>query len=93
MYRVSTGKILLVVFVVTFLGKELKLIFYECVVRWIEGDAIDLPFDDCEFDAITMGYGLRNVVDRLRAMKEMYRVLKPGLCFFVVYLIFSQGFF
>lgn len=37
-----------------------------------------MPFDDCEFDAVTMGYGLRNVVDRLRAMKEMYRVLKPG---------------
>ncbi|CAA0235861.1 UbiE/COQ5 methyltransferase [Arabidopsis suecica] len=50
---------------------------YKCI-EWIEGDAIDLPFDDCEFDAVTMGYGLRNVVDRLRAMKEMYRVLKPG---------------
>ncbi|KAF3571569.1 hypothetical protein F2Q69_00061230 [Brassica cretica] len=47
-------------------------------VRWIGGDATDLPFDDCEFDAITMGYGLRNVVDRDRAMREMYRVLKPG---------------
>lgn len=45
---------------------------------WIEGDATDLPFDDCEFDAITMGYGLRNVVDRDRAMREMCRVLKPG---------------
>jgi len=61
--------------------------------RWIEGDAIDLPFDDCEFDAVTMGYGLRNVVDRLRAMKEMYRVLKPGRCFVLVYLSFIQGFF
>lgn len=47
--------------------------------RWIEGDATDLPFDDCEFDAITMGYGLRNVVDRHRTMREMYRVLKPGI--------------
>ncbi|XP_018447421.2 2-phytyl-1,4-beta-naphthoquinone methyltransferase, chloroplastic [Raphanus sativus] len=50
---------------------------YKCI-EWIEGDATDLPFDDCEFDAITMGYGLRNVVDRRRAMREMYRVLKPG---------------
>ncbi|KAJ0247623.1 2-phytyl-1,4-beta-naphthoquinone methyltransferase [Hirschfeldia incana] len=50
---------------------------YKCI-EWIEGDATDLPFDDCEFDAITMGYGLRNVVDRDRAMREMYRVLKPG---------------
>lgn len=46
--------------------------------RWIEGDALDLPFDDCKFDAITMGYGLRNVIDRDRAMREMCRVLKPG---------------
>ncbi|ESQ34444.1 hypothetical protein EUTSA_v10008293mg [Eutrema salsugineum] len=50
---------------------------YKCI-EWIEGDATDLPFDDCKFDAITMGYGLRNVVDRHRAMREMYRVLKPG---------------
>ncbi|XP_010460123.1 PREDICTED: 2-phytyl-1,4-beta-naphthoquinone methyltransferase, chloroplastic [Camelina sativa] len=50
---------------------------YKCI-EWIEGDALDLPFGDCEFDAITMGYGLRNVVDRDRAMREMYRVLKPG---------------
>ncbi|VVA92275.1 unnamed protein product [Arabis nemorensis] len=50
---------------------------YKCI-EWIEGDALDLPFDDCKFDAITMGYGLRNVTDRDRAMREMYRVLKPG---------------
>ncbi|CAN8313053.1 unnamed protein product [Cochlearia groenlandica] len=50
---------------------------FNCI-DWIEGDALDLPFDDCEFDAITMGYGLRNVVDRHRSMKEIYRVLKPG---------------
>lgn len=46
--------------------------------RWVEGNALDLPFSDSYFDAITIGYGLRNVVDRLKAMEEMYRVLKPG---------------
>jgi demethylmenaquinone methyltransferase/2-methoxy-6-polyprenyl-1,4-benzoquinol methylase len=46
--------------------------------RWIEGDALDLPFTDCYFDAVTVGYGLRNVVDKLKAMREIYRVLKPG---------------
>ncbi|CAH2033715.1 unnamed protein product [Thlaspi arvense] len=50
---------------------------YKCI-EWIEGDATDLPFDDCKFDAITMGYGLRNIVDRDRGMREIYRVLKPG---------------
>lgn len=47
--------------------------------RWVEGDALELPFSDGYFDAITMGYGLRNVVDKERAMQEMFRVLKPGL--------------
>ncbi|KAL6351436.1 hypothetical protein AAG906_040790 [Vitis piasezkii] len=47
-------------------------------IEWIEGDAIELPFSDCSFDAITMGYGLRNVFDRCKAMQEMFRVLKPG---------------
>ena len=46
--------------------------------RWIEGDALDLPFADCYFDAVTVGYGLRNVVDKSKAMREIYRVLKPG---------------
>lgn len=57
-------------------------VFYLLIIilyRWIEGDALDLPFPDGYFDAITMGYGLRNVVDKQRAMKEMFRVLKRGL--------------
>ena len=47
--------------------------------RWVEGDALDLPFSNGYFDAITMGYGLRNVVDKHGAKQEMFRVLKPGL--------------
>ncbi|XP_031277052.1 2-phytyl-1,4-beta-naphthoquinone methyltransferase, chloroplastic-like [Pistacia vera] len=47
-------------------------------IEWVEGDALDLPFSDCFFDAITMGYGLRNVVDKHKAFEEMFRVLKPG---------------
>uniref|UniRef100_A0A453CE17 Methyltransferase type 11 domain-containing protein n=1 Tax=Aegilops tauschii subsp. strangulata TaxID=200361 RepID=A0A453CE17_AEGTS len=46
--------------------------------RWIEGDALDLPFTDHYFDAVTVGYGLRNVVDKPKAMQEILRVLKPG---------------
>lgn len=47
-------------------------------ITWIEGDALHLPFDANQFDAVTMGYGLRNVVDILGSLKEMHRVLKPG---------------
>ncbi len=47
-------------------------------ISWIEADALDLPFSDNYFDAATMGYGLRNVIDIPRALKELHRVLKPS---------------
>jgi demethylmenaquinone methyltransferase/2-methoxy-6-polyprenyl-1,4-benzoquinol methylase len=37
-----------------------------------------LPFDDAQFDAVTIAYGIRNVTDRLAALREFHRVLKPG---------------
>jgi demethylmenaquinone methyltransferase/2-methoxy-6-polyprenyl-1,4-benzoquinol methylase len=56
--------------------------------RWVEGDALALPFADNYFDAITMGYGLRNVVDKRKAMQEILRVLKPGSCFYLNFIIY-----
>ncbi|MEB3359943.1 MAG: bifunctional demethylmenaquinone methyltransferase/2-methoxy-6-polyprenyl-1,4-benzoquinol methylase UbiE [Synechococcales bacterium] len=47
-------------------------------ITWVEGDALDLPFADHQFDAATMGYGLRNVVDIPQSLGELHRVLKPG---------------
>ncbi|KAG8366088.1 hypothetical protein BUALT_Bualt17G0039500 [Buddleja alternifolia] len=47
-------------------------------VEWLEADATNLPFPDSYFDAATIGYGLRNIVDRKKALEEMVRVLKPG---------------
>ena len=41
-------------------------------------DALHLPFRDGTFDAITVGYGLRNVADPQAALREMRRVLAPG---------------
>lgn len=41
-------------------------------------DAMDLPFDDCTFDAVTISFGLRNVNDTALALAEMRRVTKPG---------------
>ena len=46
-------------------------------INWLEGDALVLPFADNYFDAATMGYGLRNVVDIPQALRELYRVIKP----------------
>ncbi|XP_023545819.1 2-phytyl-1,4-beta-naphthoquinone methyltransferase, chloroplastic isoform X1 [Cucurbita pepo subsp. pepo] len=48
-------------------------------IEWVEGDALNLPFSDGSVDAITMGYGLRNVLDKRKALEEMLRVLKEGL--------------
>lgn len=41
-------------------------------------DATNLPFTDGEFDAVTISFGLRNVVDVPKALSEFYRVTKPG---------------
>ena len=39
---------------------------------------LDLPFEDRQFDAATMGYGLRNVTAIPQCLKELHRVLKRG---------------
>ncbi|MFM1779668.1 MAG: hypothetical protein RIS51_813, partial [Actinomycetota bacterium] len=41
-------------------------------------DAMALPFQDQSFDVVTISFGLRNVQDYKVALKEMFRVLKPG---------------
>src|SRR3954454_1213730 len=42
------------------------------------GDATSLPFADASFDAVTISFGLRNVVDVDTALAEMLRVTRPG---------------
>ena len=37
-----------------------------------------LPFPDNSFDVITIAFGLRNVTDKDKALRSMYRILKPG---------------
>lgn len=48
------------------------------VVQWQQADALALPIEDASFDAATMGYGLRNLVDISQGLAELRRVLKPG---------------
>jgi demethylmenaquinone methyltransferase/2-methoxy-6-polyprenyl-1,4-benzoquinol methylase len=48
------------------------------VIRWLRADAMELPLDDGSVDAVTIGFGLRNLPDIDAALGEMGRVLRPG---------------
>ena len=47
-------------------------------VRFEWADALQLPYDAGRFDAVTVGFGVRNFADRDRGLREMTRVLRPG---------------
>ena len=59
--------------------------------KFLWGDCLSLDFPDNSFDLITISFGLRNLADREKGLKEMNRVLKPGGRLIV--LEFSQPFF
>jgi demethylmenaquinone methyltransferase/2-methoxy-6-polyprenyl-1,4-benzoquinol methylase len=47
-------------------------------VRFEHADALQLPYEEESFDAVTVGFGVRNLADLDRGLTEMARVLKPG---------------
>ena len=47
-------------------------------LSFVEGNAECLPFEDASVDVYTIAFGLRNVTDTLAALKDAYRLLKPG---------------
>ncbi len=47
-------------------------------IEWVQGDALALPFADGEFDAATVGFGVRNLADLEGGLRELARVLRPG---------------
>jgi demethylmenaquinone methyltransferase/2-methoxy-6-polyprenyl-1,4-benzoquinol methylase len=47
-------------------------------IRLLQGDATALPFPDGSFDAVGIAFGIRNIPEKLVALKEMWRVLVPG---------------
>lgn len=47
-------------------------------LRWIEADALNLPFADAQFDVITAAFGFRNLADYDAGLREILRLLRPG---------------
>ena len=47
-------------------------------VEWVLGDVTALPFDDASFDAVTVGFGIRNVPDLEAGLAELARVVRSG---------------
>jgi demethylmenaquinone methyltransferase/2-methoxy-6-polyprenyl-1,4-benzoquinol methylase len=47
-------------------------------LRWVEADALHLPFADASFDLVTAAFGFRNLADYDAGLREIARVLRPG---------------
>jgi demethylmenaquinone methyltransferase / 2-methoxy-6-polyprenyl-1,4-benzoquinol methylase len=47
-------------------------------LEWVQGNALELPYGDDEFDAVTVGFGARNFSDLDGGLREMARVTRPG---------------
>ena len=47
-------------------------------LRWVEGDALCLPFRDASFDLVTAAFGFRNLADYDAGLREMARILRHG---------------
>jgi len=58
------------------------------VPRYKQADVMDLPFEDANFDIVSIAFGIRNVTDPAKALREFRRVLRPDGR--VVILEFSQ---
>ena len=48
-------------------------------IDFLEGDALNLPFDEASFDASTIAFGLRNLAEPVRGLREMTRVARRGV--------------
>lgn len=47
-------------------------------IEYVQANAESLPFEDKQFDCVTIAFGLRNVTDKDAALRSIFRVLKPG---------------
>jgi demethylmenaquinone methyltransferase/2-methoxy-6-polyprenyl-1,4-benzoquinol methylase len=47
-------------------------------LRWVEADALHMPFADANFDLVTSAFGFRNLADYDAGLREIIRVLRPN---------------
>jgi demethylmenaquinone methyltransferase/2-methoxy-6-polyprenyl-1,4-benzoquinol methylase len=47
-------------------------------LRWVEADALNLPFAAAQFNLVTSAFGFRNLADYDAGLREILRVLRPG---------------
>ena len=47
-------------------------------IEWLQADLLELPFAAASFDAATVGFGIRNLAELERGLRELRRVLRPG---------------
>ncbi len=60
-------------------------------IRLMQSDAMELPFCDNSFDVVAVAFGVRNMPDREKALKEMLRVTAPGGSVMVLEMTFIQN--
>ncbi len=58
--------------------KKIKALGLAIPIELQNADACELPFEDSSFDIVTIGFGIRNVANPMKALSEMLRVLRPG---------------
>jgi len=64
--------------------KKIKALNLDHRIEMIQGDSENLPFEDNSFDAITVGFGIRNFENLEKGLTEILRVLKPNGIFIIL---------
>ncbi|PID69714.1 MAG: bifunctional demethylmenaquinone methyltransferase/2-methoxy-6-polyprenyl-1,4-benzoquinol methylase UbiE [Flavobacteriales bacterium] len=64
--------------------KKIKAKNLSHLIEMVQGDSENLPFEDNTFDAITVGFGVRNFENLDKGLQEIYRVLAPNGIFVVL---------
>jgi demethylmenaquinone methyltransferase/2-methoxy-6-polyprenyl-1,4-benzoquinol methylase len=59
-------------------ARSLRVRDEDARLTWVQADGMALPFSSGTFDAVTIGFGLRNLPDAAAGLREMVRVLAPG---------------